>query len=75
MWYVCAHVNLCMCLTANVCFIWICTSIYCICLLLVKGHERNHSNFKLKTQSGPLLSMNLVMAQGKKRGGCVCVRD
>ena len=58
--YVCAHVNLCTCLTVNLFFICVHTSIYCIYLLVVKDHERNHSdNVQLKTQSRSLLSMNL----------------
>ena len=28
-----------------VCFIWVCMSICCICLLIVKDHERNHSDY------------------------------
>ena len=44
----CAHKNCIqyMCLTVNVCVNLgtYSTSIYCICLLLVKGHELNYSD-------------------------------
>ena len=52
----CAHVNLCTCLMLIgyiplfVVYVW----------LIVKDHEGNHSDYvQLKTQSGPLLFIDL----------------
>ena len=56
----CTRKSLYMSYCKSVFFICVHTSIYCIYLLVVKDHERNHSdNLQLKTQSRSLLSMNL----------------
>ena len=56
-----------LCLTVAMSFIWVRRFICCICLLVVKDHERNHSDYvQLKTQSGSLLPLKW---QGKGRGG------
>ena len=48
-----------ICVLLQMCvLIWVRTSIYCICLLILKNHERNYSDCKMKTQSGSLLSID-----------------
>ena len=67
----CTRKSLYMSYCKCVFFICVHMSIYCIYLLVVKDQERNHSDYvQLKTQSGSLLSMNLLSGTGEEKRWC-----